>query len=202
MTTRGGRSRSVGETRRLVGKLREQGLTYAEIARRVGATKSPVAYHARRLGVPANERFARRYDWAAIQLAYDSGLTMRECQERFGFHGSSWSQAVDRGDIVHRPRARGLEALLVPGNTKNGRGGIKKRLIEGGIKRDHCEECGVSHWRGQKLTLQLHHRNGDGTDNRLENLQLLCPNCHSLTETFSGRNRHRRARARAPIGET
>jgi hypothetical protein len=43
------------------------------------------------------------------------------------------------------------------------------------------------------LSLALHHRNGDGEDNRLENLELLCPNCHSQTDTFAGRNRRARA---------
>ncbi|MGZ5312302.1 MAG: HNH endonuclease [Solirubrobacterales bacterium] len=42
------------------------------------------------------------------------------------------------------------------------------------------------------LSLHVHHRNGDGTDNRLENLQFLCPNCHSQTDTYGGRNGHRR----------
>jgi 5-methylcytosine-specific restriction endonuclease McrA len=42
--------------------------------------------------------------------------------------------------------------------------------------------------------MQLHHVNGDGLDNRLENLELLCANCHSQTETYGGRNGHRRKR--------
>lgn len=169
-----------------------EGLSYSQIAAKIGARKSTVAYHARRLGIPADDTFARRYDWSKIQAAYDSGLTMRECQERFGFHGSSWSQAVQRGDIVPRPRARELELLLVQGVSRSARGNTKKRLIEAGVKEDRCEGCGITHWKGRKLSIQIHHVNGDGTDNRIENLELLCPNCHSLTDTFSGRNRHRR----------
>jgi 5-methylcytosine-specific restriction endonuclease McrA len=50
--------------------------------------------------------------------------------------------------------------------------------------------------------MALHHVNGDNTDNRLENLQVLCPNCHSQTESFSGRNKKgdaSRPAARAPV---
>lgn len=189
---RRGPIRPPGETRRLVGELRELGLSYSQIAGRIGAKKSTVAYHARNLGVPVVGQFAKRYDWAGIQAAYDSGLSMRECQERFGFHGSTWSQAVDRGDIVPRPRARPLDALSCEGDTRNGRGCRKKRLLDEGIKEDRCEQCGITHWRGVKLSIQLHHKNGDGTDNRIENLEMLCPNCHSQTDTYGGRNGHKR----------
>lgn len=61
---------------------------------------------------------------------------------------------------------------------------LRRRLVEEGIKEDKCERCGISEWQGEKLTLQLHHINGDHNDNRLENLQILCPNCHSLTDNF------------------
>lgn len=187
--------RPPGETRKLVAELREQGLSYSQIAARIGARKSTVAYHARRLGIPINDSFARRYDWSEIQAAYDSGLTMRQCEKHFGFNSSSWSQAVVRGDIVPRPRAKDLELLLVQCDTRNGRGNLKKRLIEAGVKEDRCEACGITHWRGRKLTIQLHHKNGDGTDNRIGNLEMLCANCHSLTDTYGGRNGHRRRMA-------
>ena len=66
---------------------------------------------------------------------------------------------------------------------------LKRRLIEEGYKLNKCEnpECGISEWYGHPLVLQLHHINGNHNDNRLENLQILCPNCHSLTENFNGK---------------
>jgi 5-methylcytosine-specific restriction endonuclease McrA len=45
---------------------------------------------------------------------------------------------------------------------------------------------------GESVSMQLHHRNGDGSHNRLENIQFLCANCHSQTDTYGGRNGHRR----------
>ena len=54
-----------------------------------------------------------------------------------------------------------------------------------GIRR--CEKCGLETWQGQPIPLEIHHVNGDNTDNRLENLLLLCPNCHALTNNYRGR---------------
>lgn len=92
-----------------------------------------------------------------------------------------------------------LHTVLVKGSTYS-RCNLKKRLLRDGKLEDSCNKCGILPvWQGVKLVLQLDHKNGDSLDNRLENLQLLCPNCHSQTSTFSGRknrtkpptNRHR-----------
>ncbi len=75
---------------------------------------------------------------------------------------------------------------------RTGRGHLKARLIAAGLKQDRCERCGISTWMDRSLSMHLHHKNGDGTDNRLPNLEFLCPNCHSQTDTYGGRNGHRR----------
>lgn len=64
---------------------------------------------------------------------------------------------------------------------------IRKRLLQEGVKEAKCENCGLSEWMGHPIPLELHHVNGVHTDNRLENLQILCPNCHALTNNYSGR---------------
>lgn len=69
-------------------------------------------------------------------------------------------------------------------NTLN----LKNRLLKENIKEYKCENCGNSEWLGNKIPLELHHINGNNTDNRLENLQLLCPNCHALTDNYRGNN--------------
>lgn len=62
-----------------------------------------------------------------------------------------------------------------------------KRLIDKGYKIYKCEECGIDTWNGKPLRLQVHHINGNHNDNRIENIQILCPNCHTQTDTY-GRN--------------
>jgi hypothetical protein len=151
---------------------------------------STVSYHARRLGIPATAKFARRYDWAAIRAHYEAGHSVRECPERFGLAKRTWNDAARRGDVVARPIGMPLDELLAE-DTPRSRWNIKRRLIAAGLKEDRCEECGLSEWRGEALPLELHHVNGDRHDNRLENLALLCPNCHSQTDTFGVTNARR-----------
>jgi hypothetical protein len=57
---------------------------------------------------------------------------------------------------------------------------LRKKLIEDKIKENKCEICNIYEWMGQKLTLELHHKDGNRFNNKLDNLQILCPNCHSL----------------------
>ena len=65
---------------------------------------------------------------------------------------------------------------------------LKNRLLKEGIKEHKCEKCGRGEWNDMPIPLELHHINGINTDNRLENLQLLCPNCHAQTDNYSGKN--------------
>lgn len=82
-----------------------------------------------------------------------------------------------------------LESILVANSTYTKSNYLKTRLVNADIIKDECILCGTGpEWLGLPLTLQLDHINGDNRDNRLENLRVLCPNCHSQTATWGGRN--------------
>jgi len=183
------------DTRAAVAALLGAGVTRAETARRLGVSKPTVSYHARRLGEMVDERCARRYDWAAVQRFYDEGHPVERCVARFGFSRQTWHAAVNRGDVIPRSARMTLEDLCAEGVPRS-RGHLKRRLLEAGLKAPRCERCGIDRWLDQPLGLALHHVNGDRLNNRLENLQLLCPNCHSQTENWGGRNKGRAVTSR------
>ncbi len=97
---------------------------------------------------------------------------------------------------TNRPREspkitiRSLEEILVENSPyKNGGGSLKRKLLKHNLIKDECTKCGLGNeWQKKPITLHLDHINGIPNDNRLENLRVLCPNCHSQTETFGGKN--------------
>lgn len=99
------------------------------------------------------------------------------------FKGRGWNAGLHGIGIVRIP----LENILVSNSTFQSYK-LKRRLFAVKLKPQHCEQCG---WAEKTetgyLPLELDHINGDHADNRIENLRVLCPNCHSLTPHHRGR---------------
>ena len=96
-------------------------------------------------------------------------------------HLSAWKEFEPENKIP-------LEEILVENSTYK-RTHLKKRLVENNLLEYRCAICGLEpQWEGKDLVLWLDHINGVKDDHRLENLRFLCPNCHSQTETFAGKN--------------
>jgi heterodisulfide reductase subunit B len=66
---------------------------------------------------------------------------------------------------------------------------LKNRLIKANILKNVCSECGISEWMNKPLNMELDHIDGNRTNHKLENLRMLCPNCHAQTDTYRSKNR-------------
>lgn len=96
--------------------------------------------------------------------------------------------SIDTSHFIRRKREK-IENKLIKGDKHIESKAIKKYIIENKIVEHKCSVCNIEPiWNGKPLTLQLDHINGDHYDNRLENLRLICANCHTQTDTFTGRN--------------
>lgn len=85
-----------------------------------------------------------------------------------------------------------LSGILVENSTYINFHNLKRRLIDSGLLEYRCSLCSLGdNWNGKPISLQLDHINGVRSDNRLQNLRLLCPNCHSQTDNYSGKSSYR-----------
>jgi len=93
------------------------------------------------------------------------------------------------GQAIHRGKKFIDDNDIFRENSRHSEGSIRCFAMKRGLVDYACSTCNIGNtWNGKPLSLELDHINGDPTDNRVENLRFLCPNCHSQTDTFRGRN--------------
>ena len=140
-----------------------------------------------------------------IQEKVNKCNSISDMLESFGYKRSSGSMAKVMKEVIQeynidtthfRPFDRtnqkakySLEEILVPNSSYRNIRKLKNRILKAGLLKYECEGCGnKGEWNGKTLVLQLDHKDGDHSNNSLDNLRFLCPNCHSQTDTYSGKN--------------
>ena len=156
----------------------------------------------------------RKRSWVAdtLKKAVLGSTSIRQVLIKLGLReaGGNYDQVrkyikeygLDASHFKGRGWGRGMKGIIKPsipiekvlvGNGTYQSFKLKKRLFALGLKLQYCEECGWAQKTDDGyLPLELDHINGDRHDNRIDNLRILCPNCHSLKPTHRGKNRRRR----------
>jgi len=114
--------------------------------------------------------------------------TFKKAVRTFGIDTSHFTGQGHLREKTHNYGTRPLRVILRRGRLEN-TFRLHRRLIAEGIKPQRCECCGLTEWVGHPVPLELHHKDGDRTNNVLSNLELVCPNCHALTDNYRGKNK-------------
>lgn len=82
-----------------------------------------------------------------------------------------------------------IENILLGKHSYFATSAVKRKLFKAGLKENKCEKCGIKEWNNLPIVCQLDHIDGNRNNHVLENLRILCPNCHSQTVTYRGKNK-------------
>lgn len=193
-----------------VKELYDKGLSYNEIGAKLNMCKSTVAYYLNRFD---NEEYIKKASLKEKQnLEYESivcetykqfnsltktcvMLNKRPTQTTFEYI----RRILEKNNIpidntvkerVSKPHQDLTEVDIFSKNSKlSSLSHLKKYILKFNLKEERCEKCGNTHWNGIKISLEVHHIDGDRGNNEINNLQLLCPNCHSQTDNYCGKKK-------------
>ena len=91
-----------------------------------------------------------------------------------------------KGQTKKNPKMTLIEYLATSKDIQSNK--VRIKLLEEGYKEHKCECCGLTEWLGNPIPLELHHKDGNRYNNVIENYELVCPNCHALTDSYRGKN--------------
>lgn len=193
-------NRNMSQTLRALG-LRPLGANYETVRRRIaalaldtshwGSSKWRATPEEFRIAVAESDSVASCLKLLGWPATGAGRMRFRSMQLRLDVDTSHFlGQASHRGKR-YPDRVRSVTVYLRRGGPKIGTSKLRQKLIAQGVFERRCAMCQGETWLDQPVPLELDHVNGDRDDNRLENLRLLCPNCHALTPTYRGRNQGR-----------
>jgi hypothetical protein len=151
----------------------------------------------------------RRYSDDEFRTAVRESISIQQVLHKIGLRNSGGNSThfkfianrlgIDYSHFLGSAHLRGkrhnwskklpLSQILIEKSAYSNRCNLKRRLIKEGLMKNFCAICSIYQWLEKPIALHLDHINGVCDDNRLENLRLLCPNCHSQTETYGGKNK-------------
>lgn len=107
------------------------------------------------------------------------------------FKGQGWSKnkTSEEDERIQSKEKYSLDEVFSENSI------VTQKVLRGYVERHNiipyvCSCCGCNgEWQNGIISLEIHHKNGIKTDNRIQNLEYLCPNCHALTETYRGKNK-------------
>ena len=186
--------------------LREEGLSYREISRQVNCSKSLVSFYCNKNNwekIEKKRKETETYELLVCDLIKESDNINQICKKlgkkptntnyafikkiinKYNINVSHFTaEKTDRKCIRYTDDE--IFCINSPYTNSNS---LKNRLIKNNLKNNKCEICGNTMWNGVNIQLEIHHINGIHNDNRLENIILICPNCHATTENYCGRNK-------------
>ena len=105
------------------------------------------------------------------------------------FTGQKWQDSPNQKNKQISREKYSLDEVFIKNSP------VTQKVLRGYVERHNileykCEVCGCDgHWQNGIISLEIDHINGDNSDNRIENIHYLCPNCHALTDTYRGKNK-------------